>query len=50
MRARLKTLKKDCNDITELFKISGFGLDSTGRVVGDPDSWERCLKVNHSYN
>ena len=38
VRARLKTLKKDCNDITELFKISGFGLDSTGRVVGDPDA------------
>ena len=50
VRARLKTLKRDYKDITKLFKISRFGLDSTGWVVGDPDAWERYLKVNHSYN
>lgn len=46
VRGRLKTLRKDCTDITELFKISGFGLDSSGRVTADPITWDTYIKVN----
>ncbi|KAH7681584.1 Myb/SANT-like domain-containing protein [Dioscorea alata] len=46
VRARLKTLKTDYKEITELFKMSGFGLDENGRVIADPLAWEKHLKVN----
>lgn len=36
VRSRLRMLKKDCDDITELFKTSGFGLDYSGRVSVNP--------------
>ncbi|KAJ6793586.1 Uncharacterized protein M6B38_234860 [Iris pallida] len=44
VRGRLRTLKKECDEITKLFKTSGFGLDSSGRVSADPITWENYIK------
>ncbi|KAH7674107.1 Myb/SANT-like domain-containing protein [Dioscorea alata] len=49
VRARLKILKTDYKEITELFKTSGFGLDENGRVTADPLVWDKHLKVRFPF-
>ncbi|CAI9775951.1 unnamed protein product [Fraxinus pennsylvanica] len=46
VRARLKTLKKEHNEVRQLLNMSGFGLDpETGCIVADQVAWDEFIKV-----
>ncbi|KAL2484919.1 Myb DNA-bind 3 domain-containing protein [Abeliophyllum distichum] len=45
VRARLKTLKKEYAEVSQLLSISGFGWDAeTGRITVDLLAWENLVK------
>ncbi|KAL2459854.1 uncharacterized protein Fot_54598 [Forsythia ovata] len=45
VRARLKTLKKEYAEVSQLLSISGFGWDSeTGRITADSLAWDDLVK------
>ncbi|XP_039133065.1 uncharacterized protein LOC120270109 [Dioscorea cayenensis subsp. rotundata] len=50
VRARMKTLKIEFKEITELFMTSGFGLDANGQITADPLVWEKHLQDNPNAN
>ncbi|KAL2487572.1 uncharacterized protein Fot_40864 [Forsythia ovata] len=46
VRARLKTLKKEYAEVSQLLSISGFGWDSeTGRITADSLAWDDLVKL-----
>ncbi|KAL2486458.1 Myb DNA-bind 3 domain-containing protein [Abeliophyllum distichum] len=45
VRARLKTLKREYAEVSQLLSISGFGWDvETGRITADSIAWEDLVK------
>ncbi|KAL2528057.1 uncharacterized protein Fot_20658 [Forsythia ovata] len=46
VRARLKTLKKEYAEVSQLLSINGFGWDAeTGRITADSLAWDDLVKV-----
>ncbi|KAL2501866.1 uncharacterized protein Fot_35714 [Forsythia ovata] len=47
VRARLKTLKKEYAEVSQLLSISGFGWDAeTGRITADSLAWDDLVKLD----
>ncbi|KAL2453063.1 hypothetical protein Adt_45800 [Abeliophyllum distichum] len=45
VRARLKTLKREYAEVSQLLSISGFGWDAeTGRITADSIAWDDLVK------
>ncbi|KAL2482070.1 uncharacterized protein Fot_43514 [Forsythia ovata] len=45
VRSRLKTLKREYAEVSQLLSISGFGWDAkTGRITTDSLAWEELVK------
>ncbi|KAL2483371.1 hypothetical protein Fot_44815 [Forsythia ovata] len=45
VRSRLKTLKREYAEVSQLLSISGFGWDAeTGRITADSLAWEELVK------
>ncbi|KAL2527455.1 Myb DNA-bind 3 domain-containing protein [Abeliophyllum distichum] len=46
VRARLKTLKKEYAEVSQLLNMSGFGWDAeTGRITADSIAWDDLVKA-----
>ncbi|KAL2479171.1 uncharacterized protein Fot_48185 [Forsythia ovata] len=45
VRSRLKTLKREYAEVSQLLSISGFGWDAeTGRITADSLAWDKLVK------
>ncbi|KAL2487058.1 Myb DNA-bind 3 domain-containing protein [Abeliophyllum distichum] len=51
VRSRLKTLKKEYAEVSQLLSISGFGWEAeSGRITADSLAWDELVKVYFCYH